>query len=150
MKGDYPRFQRSYSYEDLVEHFLLDETEREFIAQFRGEINRHGVAILLKSLQHLGYLPQRINEVPEQVKVYIARQLDLVGDPSEHYLWQTRTRDNHFARIRQHTGFRFPESQDKEDLENWLHQEGIGIRRIGAKLYANELHISKYTSMDDA
>jgi len=47
MKGDYPQFQESYSHEELVEYFTLDETEREFIAQFRGDANRHGAAILL-------------------------------------------------------------------------------------------------------
>ena len=36
----------------------------------------------------------------------------------------TDTRRNHFAMIRQHTGFRFPTATDKEDLENWLRQEG--------------------------
>lgn len=124
MKGDYPRFQESYSHEELVEHFLLNETDREFIAQFRMDANRHGIAILLKSLQYLGYLPQHISEVPDQVKAFIARQLDLVGDPSEQYLWHTRTRDNHFAWIRQQTGFRFPAAQYKVDLESWLRCEG--------------------------
>jgi len=124
MKGDYPQFQKSYSHEDLIEHFLLDGREREFIAQFRGDANRHGYAILLKSLQYLGYFPQHIKEVPDQIKLFIAKQLDLTGNPGEQYLWETRTRDNHFAWIRQQTGFRFPQAQDKEDLENWLRQEG--------------------------
>jgi hypothetical protein len=135
MRGDYPQFQKNYTYEDLVEHFLLDETEQEFIAQFRGDANRHGVAILLKSLQHLGYFPQHINETPYQVKAFIAKQLNLVSNPSEQYLWQTRTRDNHSAWIRQHTGFRFPEAQDKEDLENWLRQIGTQTAIIRADLY---------------
>ncbi len=124
MKGDYPQFQKSYSHEDLIEHFLLDERDREFITQFRRDTNRHGYAILLKSLQYLGYFPQHIDEVPDQIKVFIAKQLDLTGNPSEQYLWETRTRDNHFAWIRQQTGFRFSQAQDKEDLENWLRQEG--------------------------
>jgi hypothetical protein len=124
MKGDYPQFQKSYSHEELIEHFMLDETEREFIAQFRGDANRHGYAILLKSLQYLGYFPQHINEIPDQIKAFIAKQLNLVDNPSEQYLWETRTRDNHFTWIRQQTGFRFPQAQDKEDLENWLRREG--------------------------
>jgi hypothetical protein len=40
MKGDYPQFQKSYSHEELIEHFMLDETEREFIAQFRADKGR--------------------------------------------------------------------------------------------------------------
>ena len=50
MKGDYPRFRASYTHEELVEHFLLTSPEHELIAQCRGDVNRHGTAILLKSL----------------------------------------------------------------------------------------------------
>jgi hypothetical protein len=75
MKGDYPQFQKSYSHEELIEHFVLDETEREFIThQFRGDAKRHGAAILLKSLQHLGYLPRAVTGIPKEVRLFIARQ----------------------------------------------------------------------------
>jgi TnpA family transposase len=124
MKGDYPRFQKRYSHDDLIEHFLLDDTERRSVAQFRGNANRHGVAILLKSMQYLGYFPQHINEIPLQIKTFIAKQLNLVGNPSNQYQWQTRTRDNHLAWIREQTGLRFPEAQHKSELEDWLRSEG--------------------------
>jgi len=145
MKGDYPRFQENYSHEELVEHFLFNETDREFIAQFRMDANRHGIAILLKSLQYLGYLPQHINEIPRQIKAFIAKQLSLVGNPSEQYLWQTRTRDNHFAWIRQQTGFRFPAAQYKADLESWLRSEGAPDAITFADLF--ECAIQRFRSL---
>lgn len=91
MKGDYPQFQKSYSHKELIEHFTLGGTDREFIAQLRGDVNRHGAAILLKSLQHIGYFPQHINEIPNQIKAFIAKQLDLADSPSEQYLSFFRT-----------------------------------------------------------
>lgn len=124
MKGDYPQFQKSYSYEELIEHFMLNEKEREFIAQLRGDANRHGAAILLKSLQHLGYFPHELSEIPIDVRLFITKQLNLPGDLSIQYLWDSRTRGDHIAWIRQQTGFRFSQAQDKEDLENWLRHEG--------------------------
>lgn len=124
MKGDYPRFKSSYSHEELIEYFLLSEVEQKFVNQCRGDVNRHGVAVLLKSLQYLGYFPGHLSEVPTVVKSFIAKQLNLLWDPSEQYPWDARTRDNHFALIREHTGFRFPKAHDKEDLENWLQREG--------------------------
>jgi hypothetical protein len=145
MKGDYPQFQKNYSHEELVEHFMLDETEQKFIAQFRGDANRHGYAILLKSLQYLGYFPQHINEIPDQIKGFIAKQLDLADNPSEQYLWETRTRDNHFIWIRQQTGFRFPQVQDKEDLENWLRQEGTLQAITSADLF--ECAVQRFRSL---
>ena len=62
--GDYPRFTSNLSHEELIEHFLLSETEQKFMAQFRKDTNCHGAAILLKSLQYLGYFPQHLSEVP--------------------------------------------------------------------------------------
>jgi hypothetical protein len=34
------------------------------------------------------------------------------------------TLDYHLAQIRQHSGWRFPTAQDKEELENWLRHQG--------------------------
>lgn len=122
--GDYPRFSKSLSHEELIEHFHLEETDKQFMAQFRGDTNRHGVAVLLKSLLYLGYFPPHLSQVPTKVKSFIARQLNLSENPSEHYLWNSGTRGDNFAQIRKKTGFRFPTVSDKEDLENWLRQTG--------------------------
>jgi len=102
---------------------MLSETDEKFITQFRGDTNRHGATVLLKSLQYLGYFPH-LNEVPVDVKSFIAKQLNFVGDPSEEYPWDTRTRFNHFALLRQYTGFRASTAKNKEYLSNWLRQEG--------------------------
>jgi hypothetical protein len=45
----YPSFQPSYSHEDLVEHFLLAPSELELVLQCRGDANRCGMALLLKT-----------------------------------------------------------------------------------------------------
>ncbi len=140
MKGDYPRFTESYSREELIENFWLNETEQGFITRFRGDVNRHGIAILLKSLQYLGYFPSSLNEVPTQVKLFTAQQINLSADLSGHYPWDTTTRDNHLAQIRQHTGFRFPTATDKEDLSNWLRQEGAILAITFSDLFECAIH----------
>src|SRR5205807_2699596 len=106
MTGDYPRFRTSYSHDEWVEHFLLTPTEQELIAQGRGDVNRHGVAVLLKSLHYLGYVPESPPEVPPDVKTVLARQLHLLWDPSAQYPTDERTQRYHLAWIRQHTGWR--------------------------------------------
>ncbi len=119
MTTGYPRFGQSFTDEELIEHFLLSEMDQKFIARFRGDVNCHGVAVLLKSLQFLGYFPH-LREVPATVKLFIAKQLNLTFDSSQQYHWETTTRDNHFARIRQYTDFRFPTAADRENLSDWL------------------------------
>jgi len=145
MKGDYPRFQKSYSHDELIEHFLLNEAEQEFLTQFRGDAHCHGVAILLKSLQHLGYFPHGLSEIPTDVRLFIAKQLNLHEDLSMRYPWDSRTFGYHLASIRQQIGFRFPQAQDKEDLENWLRQEGTLQAITSADLF--ECAVQRFRSL---
>jgi Domain of unknown function (DUF4158)/Tn3 transposase DDE domain len=71
MPDDYPRFKATYTHEELVEHFLLSPAEHALIATCRGDVNRHGVAVLLKAVQYLGYFPNDFREVPPEVCTFI-------------------------------------------------------------------------------
>lgn len=124
MKGDFPRFRAVYQHDELVAHFLLQDAEREFIGEFRGDANRKGVAVLLKSLLYLGYFPDSLDQVPSTVRTFIAAQLNLLWDHTELYSWHSSTKDYHLSLIRKHLGWRFPTAQDKEDLERWLRDDG--------------------------
>jgi len=64
MKGDYPRFNATYTHDELVEHFLLTPAERVLVDTCRGEVNRHGIAVLLKALQ---YGPNPTSLTPEAI-----------------------------------------------------------------------------------
>ena len=124
MKGDYPRFKATYAHEELVEHFLLSPGEQALIDTCRGDVNRHGMAVLLKAVQYLGYFPDDFRHVPQDVKTFIAHQLHLLWDCTEHYPWRSGTHDAHLALIRHHTAFRYPTWQDKRELEQWLRTQG--------------------------
>jgi hypothetical protein len=124
MKGDYPRFKATYAHEELVEHFLLSPGEQALIDTCRGDVNRHGMAVLLKAGQYLGSFPDDFRHVPQDVKTFIAHQLHLLWDCTEHYPWRSGTHDAHLALIRQHTAFRYPTGQDKRELEQWLRTQG--------------------------
>ncbi len=85
MKNLYPRFQESYEEDELIEYFWLTNDEIVFVETFRNEVNRQAAAILLKSLDHLGYLPDSFDQVPEQVKLFIARQLNYLWEMTNEY-----------------------------------------------------------------
>ena len=53
----YPQFRSSYSHEEMVEHFLLAPAELQLVLTCRGDANRCGMALLLKTISHLGYVP---------------------------------------------------------------------------------------------
>ena len=62
MSGAYPQFQPSYSHEELVEHFLLTPADLQLVLACRGEANRCGMALLLKALTYLGYVPDGLEQ----------------------------------------------------------------------------------------
>jgi Domain of unknown function (DUF4158) len=78
MKGDYPGFKVTYTDEELAEHFLLTSAERALVETCRGDVNRHGVAVLVKAVQYLGYFPEELSQVPPVIRTFIAHQLQLL------------------------------------------------------------------------
>ena len=122
MSGTYPSFKSSYSHDELVEHFLLTPADLQLVLTCRGDANRCGMALLLKAVAYLGYVPEHLEGIPGAVRSFIAGQLGLLWDFSSGYPWDSRTRDQHLHLIRQHTGWRFSTAQDKEALEQWLRQ----------------------------
>ena len=64
----YPQFRSSYSHEEMVEHFLLTPVELQLVLTCRGDANRCGMALLLKTVSHLGYVPDPMPKIPEEVR----------------------------------------------------------------------------------
>jgi hypothetical protein len=124
MKGDYPDFKVTYTHDELVEHFLLSPAERAVVDTCHGEVNCHGMAVLLKAVPYLGYVPNSLAQGPEAVRTFIAHQIGLLWDRTADYPWHSTTHGRHLAVVRQQTGFRFPTSQDKQALEIWLQTHG--------------------------
>src|SRR5207249_1434102 len=67
MSGAYPHFKASYTHEELVEHFLGTPADLELIFTCRADANRCGIALLLKALDYLGYVPDNLEQVPPEV-----------------------------------------------------------------------------------
>jgi hypothetical protein len=59
MSSAYPHFKSSYTHEELVEHFLLTPADLQLVLTCRGDANRCGMALLLKALPYLGYVPEK-------------------------------------------------------------------------------------------
>ena len=119
----YPQFRSSYSHEEMVEHFLLTPAELQLVLTCRGDANRCGMALLLKTICHLGYVLDPMPQIPEEVRAFIAAQLGLLWDSSESYSWDGSTLDYHLAQIRQHTGWRFP---TRRSPVRWWEQYSLG------------------------
>jgi hypothetical protein len=93
------------------------KAERALVDTCRGDVNHHGMAVLLKTVQYLGYFPAELSQVSEVVCTFITHQLQLLWDHTLTYPRHPSRRDVHVALIRQHTGCRFPTAEDKQGLE---------------------------------
>ncbi|MDH5740283.1 MAG: DUF4158 domain-containing protein, partial [Nitrospira sp.] len=140
MSEVYPHFRASYTHEELVESFLLTPADLELVFGCRTDVNRCGMALLLKALDYLGYVPDGLETVPSAVRAFIASQLSLLWDCSEHYVWESRTRDQHLSLIRRYTGWRPPDAFDKEDLDHWLRQHAVCEAQTLDGLFAFACH----------
>jgi hypothetical protein len=81
------------------------------------------MALLLKALTYLGYVPDSLGPIPADVCAFVAGQLSLLWDHSTPYPEHSRTWNQHLFLTRQHTGWRFPTAQEKADLEAWLRRK---------------------------
>ena len=61
-------------------------------------------------------------------------------DSSQQYSWDSRTRREHFARIRQYTSFRFPTAADKENLADWLRRDAALKAVTFSSLFERAIH----------
>ena len=120
MKGDYPRFKATYTHDELVEHFLLTPAEHAVVDTCHGEANRHGVAVLLKAVQYLGYFPSTLSAGASGRPDFSSRTSSNCCGTTRRTIRGTADTRYPSALIRQHTGFRFPTGQDKQALETWL------------------------------
>jgi hypothetical protein len=122
----YPRFQESYTQDELIENFWLTNDEIVFVETFRSEVNRQAVAVLLKSLNYLGFFLEGFDEVPESVKTFIARGLNSLWDVTDQYDWLSSAKDRHYSQIREFSGWHPATSNDKENLARWLEENAAG------------------------
>ena len=93
--------------EQLNRYFHLDDRDRAFIADHRGDHNRFGVAIQLGTIRFLGTFLERPAEVPGRVIEFVADQL-AVGDPQTALTEYAKSRGRwrHGPRIRDQYGYR--------------------------------------------
>jgi TnpA family transposase len=137
--------KRKWKNEELTEHWSIDAEEQALILQKKGA-NRLGFALLLKFFQLKGRFPEKKNEIPRVVQVFVAAQLGMAASLYQEYDWQGRTLKYHRAEIRELLGFRPMRLPDFDELRQWLMErvlpQEVDERRIQQSLY-DELKVRK-------
>jgi hypothetical protein len=116
-EGSAPR--REIGLDDVIEHFTLDDSERELLRNKAGS-TRLGFAAMVKFLSWKGRFPRSRFELPDDAIEHLARQVKVPPVEIGAYDFAGRQIKNHRREIRNHTGFRICSVADAEALAGWL------------------------------
>jgi TnpA family transposase len=119
-RGAEDRVKRSWTTDELVEHWTLLPTERALVDDGRAEHTRLGFALLLKWFVLEGRFPRHRHEIPVSAIAHVAQQLEVPASALGAYDWTGRSIKHHRAAIRALLGVREATVQDAHDLAAWL------------------------------
>ena len=104
---EYGRFAGEPTPDQLARYFHLDDTDRAFVAEHRGDHNRLGVAVQLGSLRFLGTLLEDPALAPASAVGFAADQLSITGSAEFMTIYaKSAGRWRHGPRIRERYGYR--------------------------------------------
>ena len=107
-----------WSKQDLEENWTLSSQEKDLIGQ-KQNIYKLIFAIRLKFFEQFGYPLEQIDEVPDVVKRYLAKQLNSNLKIPDHY-FNSRAYREHTTAIRKFFNFRNMGEKELQKLKEWL------------------------------
>lgn len=111
--------KKHWELDELIEQFTFLPNELSQLGNKSGA-TRLGFAALFKFFQHEAKFPTHKGEVPKEVLLYIAKQLNLDIFLIDEYDWKGRTIKYHRAQIRDFFGFKESTLEDTENVSVWL------------------------------
>lgn len=122
-EADHVRFNRfpvEIEPDDLDRFFWLFDDERQTVEQLRRAHNQLGFALQLGCLRYLGFFPEDLQGLPQNVVEYVARQLQVAPDVLALYGQRGSTQRNHQRQIQTMLSYRRALPTDLLALEQWL------------------------------
>jgi TnpA family transposase len=112
--------KQSWAPQELIDHWMLTETETALINKYYTDSNKLGCALLLKYFQREGKFPQRKQDIPRVIVEHVARQLHLEITVFDYYRWEKGIIDRHRSQIRMFLGVRMGTVADANAVLSWL------------------------------
>src|SRR5215471_13365502 len=119
------RFPAQIPDDDLRAFFLLSDADQQVINHQREAHTRLGFALQLCALRYLGFAPDDLRATPEEVVLYVARQLDVPPAAIHAYGQRAKTRTTHFQQVQASLGFRTATPLDLYGLQTWLGERAL-------------------------
>jgi TnpA family transposase len=112
--------KQSWAPQELIDHWMLTETETALVNKYYTDSNRLGCALLLKYFQREGKFPQRKQDIPHVIVEHIALQLHMETTVFDYYRWEKGLIDRHRSQIRMFLGVRMGTVADANTVSDWL------------------------------
>ncbi len=118
----YGCFSGDPSEEQLAGYFYLDDTDLALIRKRRGDHNRLGFAAQLGTVRFLGTFLSDPTAIPENVTVYVGRQLSIDNLSALNRYGIGETRWDHTDEIKKRYGYKdFTDRVESFSLVRWLY-----------------------------
>jgi TnpA family transposase len=121
--------KRDWSKEEVLEHFSLSVSERQWLDESGEGHNLLGLAIQLKCFQYQGAFVDTSTDISPLIVEDIARQLGLRAELWGLYEWKGRTARRHRAAIRDRLGYHRSSRRQTEALRGWLEEQFDGYHK---------------------
>lgn len=113
------------SEKDTVTFFTLTDADLQIIDKLRGNANQMGFALQLCSLRFLGFVPENLQEVPEEVTEFLGKQLAVNSKVLNKYGSRPQTRTDHLSEIYKYLDFHKATEVEEAENEAWLTERAI-------------------------
>jgi TnpA family transposase len=119
--------KQQWAPQELIDHWMLTDTEMVLINKYHTDSNRLGCALLLKYFQCEGKFPQRKQDIPRVVVEHVAHLLKLDITLFDNYKWEKGTIDRHRSQIRIFLGIRIGTVADANAVLTWLETQSQSL-----------------------
>ena len=119
--------KQQWAPQELIDHWILTDTEMILINKYHTNSNKLGCALLLKYFQHEGKFPQRKQDIPRVIVEHVAHLLKLDITLFDNYKWEKGTIDRHRSQIRIFLGIRIGTVADANAVLTWLETQSQSL-----------------------
>ena len=113
---EFTQIPQNISEYEIAKYYTFSTYDTDIINKHRRDYNRLGFAVQLSLLRNPGWSLISINNIPESVLNYIAKQIQVSPKELELYAQRENTRLEHLQEIREIYGFKIYTDQHTQAL----------------------------------
>ena len=116
------QFPQTISSNDIIQYFLLSESDYTIIPVRSPAYSRLGFTLSLCALRWLGFIPESLESIPKDILTFILEQLNLqaIPDNFSHYGLRVQTKTQHILIIQKYLNFKRFDNEHQQLLKQWL------------------------------